>query len=108
MGPAGSEGALSVFVRAPRGGAVDRVDGHMSPVKCVGQLFESIVGLYLTSAHGLRDCLVSCVGVVAGGPGVDVWHCLVRGLAGPSGVGVVRRPGGPGCAVVHPLSNSKL
>ena len=87
---------------------MDCVDGHMSPVECVGQLLESIVGLYAMSARSLRDYLVSRVVAVAGGPGVDVWHCLVRGLVGSFGVGVVCSLGIPGCAVVHPLSVSAV
>ena len=61
-----------MFIRAPRGGAVDRMDGNASSVECCSELFESSVVLYLMPMHGLVDGLVSCVGVVAGGPGVDV------------------------------------
>ena len=62
---------MSILV--PRGGAMDCVDGHMSPVECVGQLLESFVGLYAMPAHEVCSCFVFCVGAVADGSGMGDW-----------------------------------
>ena len=93
-------------IRAPRGGAVDCVDGHMSPVECVGQLLESFVGLYAMPAHDFRSCVISCVGAVADVSGMDVRRYLVGRLTGSLRVGVGCRLDSHGCVVGYPLSVS--